>query len=217
MAKRRKQTTRAAPRAKRPPGLTSPKAPALIPLETGRPAEKEAIPAATLLEPLPEVVLEARNRRLYTIGGVAALAVMAAALTVLVTSAGQLYQREQHLTLTEQPEVAEVKDQQPSEQPEQPSVFNRSEWSVEVLNGTRVAGAARKVADQLAGLGYHILRVANANRRDYASTELQVSSELIDQAEFIKTDLQEILKLTQPASELKEGEVSARIIVGADQ
>lgn len=214
MVKRRKQTTRAAPRAKRQPSLTSPKAPTLIPLEIGRPAEKEAIPEATPVEHLPEAVLEARSRRLYTIGGLAALAVMAAALAMLVTSAGQLYQREQRLTVTEQPEAAEVKDQQPSEQP---PVFNRSEWSVEVLNGTRVAGVARKVADQLAGRGYHILRVANADRRDYASTELQVSSELIDQAELIKKDLQEILKLTQPASELKEGEVSVRITIGADQ
>lgn len=45
---------------------------------------------------------------------------------------------------------------------------------IEVLNGTNQVGAAGRVADQLARVGYEVLRIDDADRNDYPSTTIEV-------------------------------------------
>jgi hypothetical protein len=45
---------------------------------------------------------------------------------------------------------------------------------IEVLNGTNQIGAAGRVAEQLAKVGYEVLRIDDADRNDYPSTTIEV-------------------------------------------
>jgi hypothetical protein len=45
-------------------------------------------------------------------------------------------------------------------------------FTVEVLNGTATAGLAGRTADLLRGFGYDVISIGNADRSDYAITEI---------------------------------------------
>jgi hypothetical protein len=51
-------------------------------------------------------------------------------------------------------------------------LFREPNPKVEVLNGSGVAGAAKKVADQLAEAGYEVTRTVNAPKSDYYQSQV---------------------------------------------
>lgn len=64
----------------------------------------------------------------------------------------------------------------PSETPSvRPLVTPASSVRVRVLNGTRTSGAASRVAEGLRALGFQVVAIGNADRRDYASTTVRRS------------------------------------------
>ena len=86
---------------------------------------------------------------------------------------------------------------------------------IEVLNGTTRAGAARRLADQLAGAGYDVVRVDTADRTDYAETSLVV----LNGNQQAATTLASRLRL--PASSVRVAPLAnspadVRIIVGGN-
>lgn len=95
-------------------------------------------------------------------------------------------------------------------------VFNRSDWSLEILNGSGVAGAAKKLADKIQAQGYPIVKTGNAEKDNYSQTQILVKISLQDQVELIIADLKDTIKIASVAGELKEGTASARIIIGKD-
>lgn len=92
----------------------------------------------------------------------------------------------------------------------------RSDWSLEVLNGSGVSGLAKKIASELRDLGYPVVKVGNADQQTYQTTEIFVRSELMDKIDLVVADLRDIVKIASVSGELEEGTASARIILGKD-
>ncbi len=92
----------------------------------------------------------------------------------------------------------------------------RSEWSFEVLNGSGVTGAAKKVADKLKEMGYQVVKVGNAEKDDYNSSQIFISSTFKDKVDLLVADIKDAIKIASIAGELKDSSASARIIIGKD-
>lgn len=98
-----------------------------------------------------------------------------------------------------------------------PPALVRSEWTLEVLNGSATAGLAKKVAVKLEALGYPVIKTGNADKSSYAQTEILVKKELADKVGLVIADIKEVVKIASQAGELKDSTASARIILGKDQ
>lgn len=97
-----------------------------------------------------------------------------------------------------------------------PNPLIRSEWKLEVLNGTTTSGLAKKLADKLKELGYPVVKVGNAGKSSYETTQIFVRGELMEKVDLVVLDLKDIVKIASVAGELTEGTASARIIIGKD-
>lgn len=95
-----------------------------------------------------------------------------------------------------------------------PRALNREDWSFEVLNGSGVTGAAKKMADQLKESGYPVVKTGNADRDDYTQSEFFVRKELEDSVDLVILDIKDIIKIASISGELKDSTASARIIIG---
>lgn len=104
----------------------------------------------------------------------------------------------------------------PTPVPTSRPVLNRSDWSLEILNGSGVTGAAKKIADKIQALGYPVTKTGNADKDNYSLSQILVKEKLQDQVELVIADLKDIIKIASVAGELKEGTASARIIIGKD-
>ncbi len=98
----------------------------------------------------------------------------------------------------------------------------RSDWSLEVLNGSGTSGLAKKVAAEILALGYPVVKTGNADKQTYAKTEIFVRKDFADGGAFgtkvdlIIADLKDVIKIASVAGELTEGTASARIVIGKD-
>lgn len=97
-----------------------------------------------------------------------------------------------------------------------PNPLVRSEWSFEVLNGSGESGLAKKVATKITDLGYQIVKTGNADKNNYAATQILVKQDLQDKVDLVIADLKDTVKIASMAGELTEGTASARIILGKD-
>lgn len=98
--------------------------------------------------------------------------------------------------------------------PSPTNTFNRSEFYLEVLNGSGTAGAAKKAADDLSSLGYIILSTGNANTNDYEGIQVEVSEEMQEEANALIADLTKNFRGANLSGVLKDSTASARIIIG---
>lgn len=97
-----------------------------------------------------------------------------------------------------------------------PQALNRTEWSFEVLNGSGVTGAAKKIADSIKTLGYQVVKSGNADNQDFAQTQIFIKSDLQSKSDMVIADLKDVIKIASYAGELKDSTASARIIIGKD-
>ncbi len=97
-----------------------------------------------------------------------------------------------------------------------PQLLIRSDWSFEVLNGSGVTGLAKKIADQIKNLGYSVIKTGNADKQNYAQTQILLKSDFKDKADLVISDIKDIIKVASYAGELKDSTASARIIIGKD-
>lgn len=152
--------------------------------------------------------IEKKNRTLFWIGSLGVV-------VILLASGFFLYQflrqspKQETVSPVEEEEVEQVEE---SPQP----TFSRADWSLEVLNGTGVTGAAKKVADKLKELGYQVVKVGNADKDTYEGNHLLVAKDKQDQSEQLLEDLNKELKIASVSGELKDSTASARIILGKE-
>lgn len=97
-----------------------------------------------------------------------------------------------------------------------PNPLIRSDWSLEVLNGSGESGLAKTIAGKLTDLGYPVVKMGNADKSNYAKTEIQVKKELAEKIDLIIADLKDTIKIASVGAELKDSTASARIIIGKD-
>lgn len=93
--------------------------------------------------------------------------------------------------------------------------FDRPQVALEILNGSGVAGAAKKLADKLGALGYSIIEVGNAQGK-IDKTEILIAASLEDNKEKFLEDLGEEFKEATIAGSLEDSTASARITIGKD-
>lgn len=94
--------------------------------------------------------------------------------------------------------------------------FDKADWSLEVLNGSGVTGAAKKIADKLKEMGYQIVKTGNADKDSYEKTQILVKSDLKEKLDLLIADLKDVIKIASVGGELKDSTASARIILGKD-
>jgi hypothetical protein len=91
--------------------------------------------------------------------------------------------------------------------------IDRSEWSLEVLNGTGKSGLAAEVKTKLEDMGYTVSKVGNAAEAD--TTKILVNKKMADQQDALLADLKDEFNV-ETAGVLSDSSASARIIIGKD-
>ncbi len=99
---------------------------------------------------------------------------------------------------------------------EAPKLLQRSEWSLEILNGSGSTGLVKKMAIKVKELGYPVVKTGNADKNNYAITQMLVRKGLEDKMDLVIADLKDTIKIASFAGELKDSTASARIILGKD-
>lgn len=95
------------------------------------------------------------------------------------------------------------------------SGLDRSDLSVEVLNGNNVAGAAGKASDFLKSLGYKVVSVGNADNFDYQSIVIEVKSAKSSFLPLLKKDLSASYTIGSTSADLSAtSSADALVIVG---
>ncbi len=92
---------------------------------------------------------------------------------------------------------------------------DRSAVTIEVLNGSGVAGAAAKAKDFLMGKGYKVGKTGNAATSDFTLTEIHVKKEKEGTLPLLKDDLKDGYTIGTSAADLSADSSSdARVIIG---
>lgn len=65
-------------------------------------------------------------------------------------------------------------------------VIANSEINISILNGSGVIGAARKLKDEMTAQGFNVIRVGNADKRDYQKTIIKYSLNNLEKANIVK-------------------------------
>jgi hypothetical protein len=93
--------------------------------------------------------------------------------------------------------------------------LDRSDLSVEVQNGSGIAGEAGKAADILKGFGYKIASTGNADNFDYEGVTIQVKSTKTNFLELLRQDLGFSYAIVDTSSDLDSSSTAdALVIIG---
>ena len=110
-------------------------------------------------------------------------------------------------------EEKRVKEELSTSTPTPTVAFDRSEWKIEVLNGTMTSGLAAKVAADLEKLGYKVVKIGNVPKK-IETTEVYVNAGMkTKQAELID-DLEGDWGIEEVSGTLEDSTASARIVLG---
>lgn len=149
---------------------------------------------------------EKYNKKLFIFGGITLALIVLMSGGFLLSYLKNPPQEEKAVTpVASEPEPTEV-----------PEALNRSQISFEVLNGSGVSGAAKKLADELTALGYFVIKSGNADKQTYPDTQIYISKEMEEKTEEILADLANLVKIATVSGELKDSTASARIILGKE-
>ncbi len=98
-----------------------------------------------------------------------------------------------------------------------PVALNRADITIEVLNGSGVAGEAAKMREFLEGKGYDVGRAGNADTTDYKETEIHVKSDKKQYVSLLQDDIAEGYTVGSSAADLSDGsDYDAQVIVGKE-
>lgn len=153
--------------------------------------------------------LEKSNRKIFIVGIIITIVV------ILVTAVFGFYFLKQDYN---QENIKEEKVEITLTPTPTPKVsLDRSEWSIEVLNGTPIPGLAKELADKLEKLGYKIILTGNAENKDYKDSQILVISEAdSDEIELLLNDIKKEIDISSSSGDLEDSTASARIIIGSD-
>ena len=158
-------------------------------------------------EELPPI--EKKNKKIFIIGLFIAVVIITSTLSL-----GYLFLTNQSSKSNVVPEVVE-EEKEPTPTPVK---LVREDWTIEVLNGSGIAGAAKKMADKFEELGYTVVKTGNADNKDYETTEVFISSEEKSEGEakLFLEDLDKEFGISDSSGNLSDSTASARIIIGSE-
>lgn len=138
---------------------------------------------------------------------------IALVVILAVLGAGGTYWYLQNRTPLRQDSAGQGEDLTQEPTPTPTVAFNRSEWTIEVLNGTTTAGLAARVASELKELGYNVVKTGNSSKKVDA-TEVYVNAAMRAKQEGLIEDLEGDWGISQVTGALEDSTASARIVVG---
>lgn len=149
------------------------------------------------------VPLEEKNKFLYYLG-ILSLILIVLLLAVILFIFKKESQKEVIVEITPTPQLSA-----PS-----PVPFKPSDWSVEILNGSGIAGSAAVAAEKLSAIGFIVTKTGNADRSNYQNIQVYLSAD----SQRFKEDFMESFNSVYPqasfAGSLDSSSPSARIIIG---
>ena len=184
---------------------------AVNPASENTPAPVPEIPAVDINAPLSldsappsqsPSPLEEKNRGLF-IGGVLFT------LIILAASAGSFvyfYKQESN--------ISEAVPTPASVRPTPAPVFSKSGWTLEVLNGSGVAGAAKTYAEKLSSAGFPVLKIGNATGGSYKKNMLYISPDFLPRTQQFLDIAGSLINIASADGVLTDSTAAARIIVG---
>ena len=92
--------------------------------------------------------------------------------------------------------------------------YSRVVWSLEVLNGSGIAGVAATAAQKLAVSGYQIALVGNADKTSYKGVNVYIAASMLNSRSELIIDLATLFPTATYSGELTGATTSARIIIG---
>lgn len=174
-----------------------------IVVEEVAPAEESAENEAPLEI---EVPLEKTNKKLFTAGLIVVLFIFGITGWVFY-----LTNRYAEKTTQEEITLEEGTTEEPTATPA-PTQLEREEITLEILNGSGVAGAAGDATEIFEALGYEVVETGNAD--DTVGNEIYVNPEFEELIEVLLEDVEDELDISSISGELDDSDASARIILG---
>lgn len=174
-----------------------------IVVEEVAPAEESAENEAPLEI---EVPLEKTNKKLFTAGLIVVLFIFGITGWVFY-----LTNRYAEKTTQEEITLEEGTTEEPAATPA-PTQLEREEITLEILNGSGVAGAAGDATEIFEALGYEVVETGNAD--DTVGNEIYVNPEFEELIEVLLEDVEDELDISSISGELDDSDASARIILG---
>jgi hypothetical protein len=153
-----------------------------------------------------EVPLEKTNSKLFTAG-------LIVVLFVFGITGWVFYLTNRYVEKTTQEEI--TLEEEITEEPTAiPTLtqLQREEITLEILNGSGVAGAAGDAAEVFEILGYEVVEIGNADNIE--GNELYVNPDFEDLIDILLEDVEEELDISSISGELDGSDASARIILG---
>jgi len=171
---------------------------------------EEVVPAEESVEsenPLEiEVPVEKSNRKLFRAGLIVILFIFGVTGWVFYF-ANRYSQKAAQEEITLEEGITEEPTATPA-----PTQLEREEITLEILNGSGVAGAAGDAAEIFEALGYEDVEIGNADETE--GNELYVSSDVEDLIDVLLEDVEEELDISSISGELDDSDASVRIILG---
>ncbi len=145
---------------------------------------------------------DTKNRVVFTLGIVAALAIIAGSIVVFIIYLGS--------TKAPQTVVHTVTTPSPTPTP----AFLRSSVTFEVINASGVSGAATKGAATLTQAGYTVISVGNGKKQATSSLLLSKNLSSVEVSEIL-ADINSLFSVSSSSGDLTGTSTSARIILGS--
>lgn len=102
----------------------------------------------------------------------------------------------------------------PTPTPSKSSALERGDLTIEVQNGSGVAGAATKASNILKKLGYDVVSTGNADSFDYETTVIKIKSTQKSYLKLLQDDLADDYTIKETSTSLTGSDADAIIIVG---
>jgi len=155
-----------------------------------------------------EVPLEKKNKKLFVIGLIVVLLIFGASGWIFYL-ASRFSKEMAKDANTQEKEVTVVETPEPT-----PKELERSEITLEILNGSGVSGAASTASSTFTSLGYEVIKVGNADLSD--SSQLLTNPGLDGEISILLKDVEKELNISSISGSFDDSSASARIILGKD-
>ena len=136
-------------------------------------------------------------------------------LIVLVVIGVTGFLLREKFTKSSQPSPSPLTEAATSPTPTPSPAFDRSKYTLRVLNGTKTGGLAASVSAKLKDLGYQIDKTGNATNSAFAVTLVRIKGSASDLLDQLIKDLAPDYSASAGASLKDSDNVDAEVIIGA--
>lgn len=146
-------------------------------------------------------------------GGKKRLLILAILIVLVLVGGGGFYMFNQNSKNIEQKNAVKTVEENKKVTPtKKPGVFKREEWTLEVLNGTKIPGLAKKTSEDLTKLGYNVIKTENADESTYSQAQIFIQEGKTAPKQLL-SDMEMVINVSSVSGEFSDSTASARIIL----